>query len=127
MRHTLFALGLTALAAGCGAAPATVKGQLVSNGEPLAVTGQVGVTLTLLDAGGAPTRTSYTAMVAPSGAFDVIVSGGQLPPGNYQVSLVAAGKAGDKFKGLIGDKSPVRRELKPGPNELTIDVARPQG
>lgn len=128
MRFATLALALAAfVAAGCGAPPAKVKGRLVSNGEPLSVSGQVGVTFTALSGGDAKTAPSYTAMVNPDGTFDVVVSGGELPPGQYQVSIVAVGKAGDKFKGFIGDKSPIRRELKPGPNEVTIDVAKPEG
>lgn len=128
MRRTVLAVALAALAAaGCGATPATAKGRLVSNGEPMPVSGQVGVVLTLLEGDGKPTTKSFTAMVKPDGTFEVVASGGELPPGNYQVSLVVPGKPADKFKPLIGDKSPMRRELKPGANELTIDVAKPQG
>lgn len=131
MRLMTLALALVALAAtGCAAPPAKVKGRLVSNGEPLSVSGQVGITLTLLDAAGKATLTSYTSVVNPDGTFDVVVSGGELPPGLYQVSLVAVGKAAGQFKSnpdIVGDKSPVRRELKPGPNEVTIDVAKPGG
>lgn len=131
MRRAIVALALVALAAaGCGTAPAKVKGRLVSNGEPVSVSGQVAVTFTALGADGKPTTTAYHAVVSPDGTFDVVVSGGELPPGQYQVSLVAVGKAAGQFKsnpGIVGDKSAVRRELKPGPNEITIDVAKPEG
>ncbi|HEY1186970.1 MAG TPA: hypothetical protein VGE74_04900 [Gemmata sp.] len=127
MRRAILALVLIALAAtGCGAAPAKVKGRLVSNGEPMSVSGQVAVTFTALNGDGTGGR-SFTAMVNPDGTFDVVVSGGELPPGLYKVSIVAVGKAADNYKGLVGDKSPVRRELRPGPNEITIDVSKPEG
>ena len=125
MRRSLLALALAALAAGgCGgAAPATVKGRIVSNGEPMAVAGPAAITFTQLDG----EAKMFTAMLKPDGTFEVVASGGQLPPGNYRVSLMAVGKAGDKFKAFGDTNSPIRRELKPGANEVTVDVSKPEG
>lgn len=129
MRRVILALSLAVLAApGCdGGAPAKVKGRLVTNGEPMTVSGQVAVTFTALGGAGTSSAKSFTAVVNPNGSFELVASGGELPPGLYQVSVVAVGKAAAPFRGLVGDKSPVKRELKPGANDLTIDVAKPEG
>lgn len=131
MRSLLVLAAAAALASGgCGGGtPAKVKGRLVSDGQPLSVpASQVAVTFTAQGGGGDKGGpASYTAQVAEDGSFEVVVSGGQMPPGTYKVEIVAVGKLKEKFKGMVGDKSPVRRELKPGPNEVVIDVAKPEG
>jgi hypothetical protein len=37
------------------------------------------------------------------------------------------GKLGTQLKAFAAPGSPIRRELKPGPNDITIDVAKPDG
>jgi hypothetical protein len=66
-----------------------------------------------------PNRT-YTAMLNPDGSFELVASGGELPAGVYQVTVDIAGKVGEKYKAFA-----TRRELKPGANDLTLDLARP--
>ncbi len=130
MRHTLLAVALAALAAGgCGGSPATVKGRLVSNGESMTVPGAtVAVTFTRVDGDAKDgSAKSFNAVVNPDGTFEVVASGGQLPVGMYRVSVLATGKLADKFKAYAEPGSPIRRELKPGSNEITIDVAKPEG
>ena len=68
---------------------------------------------------------AYTAVVNEDGSFEVVVSGGELVPGKYQVAVQFRG--GDpKYKAFAAPDSPVRRELKGGRNELIIDLAKPQ-
>jgi len=70
---------------------------------------------------------SFTMPVNEDGSFELNASGGQLPTGNYQVSIQAMGKLGTQMKAFAGTGSLVRRELKPGANEITVDVTKPDG
>lgn len=117
------------LAVGCGAGMAKVKGRLVENGTPMSFPPtQIAVELTLLGEDGKPDRSKvYTAVVNEDGSFEVVASGGTLTPGTYQVGIIATGKYTDRLKRFAPPASPVRREVKPGSNELTIDVAKPEG
>ncbi len=128
----VLAFALVALAAsGCGGpGKAKVKGQLVSGGQPMSFPAtQVGVVFTPVGADGKPDPTkAYTAVVNEDGTFELVASGGELPSGNYQVSILATGgKLATQMKPYAGASSPIRRELKPGPNEITIDVTKPDG
>lgn len=128
MRRVLFVLALIGLATGgCGSSLAKVKGRLVNNGQAITVPAtQVAVILAPLDAEDKPDPLkSFTAVVNEDGTFEVLASGGELPPGRYQVAIQAQGKLKEQFKALAVPNSPIRRELKPGPNELTIDIAKP--
>ena len=130
MRRALLLLALVGLAAGgCGSTTARVKGRLVTNDQPMTFPAtQVAVVLTPLDAGGNPDPAkAYTAVVNEDGSFEVLASGGELPPGQYQIAIQAMGKLKEQFKKLAAPNSPLRRELKPGPNEIVIDVAKPTG
>ena len=122
----VIALGLFLLA-GCGASPARVKGQVVANGQPVSFTGlQAAVVFAPVGPDGKPdTGRSQTAVLNPDGSFELLASGGELPAGTYMVGIQVVGKAGEKFKAVGPTNSPIRRELKSGPNDLTIDVARP--
>jgi hypothetical protein len=115
---------------GCGGEQkAKVKGRLVSNGQPMTFPAtQVAVVFTPMGADGKPEPTkSFTCVVNEDGSFELNASGGQLPTGNYQVSIQAMGKLATQMKPFAGTASLVRRELKPGSNEITIDVAKPDG
>ena len=46
--------------------------------------------------------------------------------GTKMVGGVTPGKGGEKFKRFRGEGSPIRCELKPGPNDLSIDLAKPE-
>jgi len=70
----------------------------------------------------------YSALIGPDGTFELVAAGGSVPPGMYRVSLdiVIPGKAGERFKPFAGTGSPLRRELKPGSNDLVIDLSKPE-
>ena len=128
MRFALLFLPL--LLAGCGGSgPARVKGQLTENGQPKAMpAGTSSVLFTLVDPDGKPDAgKSYTAVVNADGTFEVVASGGELPPGTYIVSIQVRGKLAGLARGLSGLDSPIRRELKPGQNDLVIDLTNPTG
>lgn len=131
MRYAILLTALAGLlAGGCGGeAKAKVKGKLVSNGAPMSFPAtQAAVSLSPVGADGKPDPAkAFTAVVNEDGSFEVLASGGELPAGTYQVSIQAMGKLGQQLKGFAGANSPVRRELKPGANDITIDVAKPDG
>lgn len=131
MRRALLFVALAGLAAGgCGGPKlAKVKGKLVTNDQPMTFPlASVGVVLTPLSAEGAPDPSkAFTAVVNEDGTFEVFASGGQLPPGTYQISIQAQGKLKEQLKKFGEGVSPVRRDLQPGPNELVIDFAKPEG
>lgn len=130
MRRALICVALVGLlAGGCGGSPAKVKGRLVNNGQPVAVPAtQVAVLFAPIDASGKPNALkSFTAVVNADGSFEVLASGGELPPGQYQIAVQAQGKLGEQFKALTPPNSPARRELKSGTNDLVIDIAKPEG
>ncbi|MDB5307667.1 MAG: hypothetical protein JWO38_1869 [Gemmataceae bacterium] len=106
-----------------------VKGQLVENGQPKAFPAyQAFVQLTPVGAEGhLDVARSFTAVVNEDGSFEVIASGGELPAGMYQVAVQARGKLGVQLKAFAPPQSPVRREIKPGSNLLTIDLAKSEG
>lgn len=106
-----------------------MKGRLVSNGQPMSFPAtQVAVALSPIGADGKPEPArAFTTPVNEDGSFELVASGGELPPGNYQVSIQASGKLAAQMKAYAGTSSLVRRELKAGPNEITVDVAKPDG
>ena len=123
MRGSLFAVALLALVAGgCGSGMAKVKGHVLENGQPKSFAGiQAGVMLTLLGPDGKPDpNKSFTAVLGADGSFEVVASGGELPPGMYLVTLNIPGKGGEKYRAFSA-----RQELKSGTNDLTIDLAKP--
>lgn len=132
MYRTAIALLLALGACGCGEAPSQVKGQLLENGQPLVIPVSSipqSVVLVPLNPDGTETGRMYSAIIAPDGSFELVAAGGAIPPGNYKISLAMAvtGKAGEKFKRLSVAESPLRKELKPGANDFTIDIAKPEG
>ena len=116
-RAILFAL-LLGFLAGCGDRPARVKGQILENGQPKACPSYT-ASITFTPAGTDATKgVSFTSPINPDGTFQVLVSGGDLPPGKYEIAvqLRASGK---------GVPTTFRRELKPGSNDLSFDLAKP--
>ena len=126
MRVVVLAAALVALAAaGCGSEePATVKGRLVENGNPKEFAPST-VAVQLSPVGGdgkADAARMFTAVVNADGSFEVVASGGKLPPGKYVVEVRLPGK-GKNGPNTVATK----RDLKAGPNDLTIDLAKPEG
>ena len=114
--------------AGCGESKATVKGKIVENGQPKTFgANQAALQLTLIGPDGKPDdNKSFTAVVNEDGTFEVVASGGEIPIGKYQVAVQIMGATGQPYKKLAPPDSPIRRELKSGANELTIDLAKPE-
>jgi hypothetical protein len=128
-RRALLAVALLAVVAGCGSGKARVKGRLVENGQAKKFPAtQVALEFVPLDADGKPEPgKSYTAVVNEDGTFEVVASGGELPPGKYQVTVTATGDLRAKYRAFAAPTSAIRREIKAGKNDLTIDLAKPEG
>jgi len=122
------------LAIGCGVTgPAKLKGKLVDGGGPPPIKPgeQISLALHRLNADGSPeTNPTYNAILKSDGDFEVIASGGELAPGTYRAVVVPAGappKGPDRFKGSGSlTTSKLTLELKPGANEITLDLAKPE-
>jgi hypothetical protein len=138
VRHVLLiAVGAGLLVGcGCGGGPARVKGRVVENGQPVVLEpGEQASVVFYPDAGGKPGDRAYAAGVNPDGTFELVASGGELPPGSYLVSLEVnpGNQEAKKPKSVTGiarfkDRYKlVKWELKPGTNDLTIDLAKPTG
>lgn len=129
MRRALpVAAVVAALAAGCGGGMATVKGKLVENGQPKAFGAfSASVQFARIGDDGKPDPTRlYSAIVNPDGTFELVASGGELPAGTYQVAIDMPVKKGGS-RPFAPPTSSLRRELKSGPNDFTIDLAKPEG
>ena len=131
MRLALGSL-LCLIALGCGSGAARVKGRVVENGTPLQLEPgtQVSLKLSPIGTDDKPDPAKfYTAMLNADGTFEITVSGGELAPGKYQVSLdaFAAGKMKTKLKPFALTGSKLRTELKAGSNDITVDLAKPEG
>jgi hypothetical protein len=125
-----FAAGLAVVLAGCGTDPARIKGRVLDNGQPVAVPSSgtpQSIVFESVGADGSGSR-MYSAMLSADGTFELVAAGGSVPPGEYRVSfdVTLPGKDGEKFKRFRGSGSPIRRELKPGSNDLSIDLAKPE-
>jgi hypothetical protein len=130
MKRALVLIALAALASGgCAEAKAKVKGRVVSNGQPMTFPGfQAAVVLAPCGPDDKPDQArAFTCVLGADGTFELVASGGEVPAGRYQVAIQAVGKTSDQLKTVAGPNSPVRRDLRPGPNELVIDVANPSG
>jgi len=130
MRRAFVLIALAGLASGgCGSDKAKVKGRVVNNGQPMTFPPfQASVVLAPCGADDKPDQAkSFTCIMGEDGSFELIASGGEVPPGRYQVAIQAMGKPSNQLKGFASPSSPVRRDLKPGANELTIDIAKPDG
>lgn len=125
-----FAAALGVIVAGCGPDKARITGRVFDNNQPVAVPASgdpQSIVFTSLG-GDAGAGRMYTAALNPDGTFELVAAGGSVPPGEYRVSfnVILPGKGGEKFKRFRGEGSPIRRELKPGPNDLSIDLAKPE-
>ncbi|WP_439626926.1 carboxypeptidase-like regulatory domain-containing protein [Gemmata sp.] len=128
-----FAVALAVIFAGCGPDASRITGRVLDNGQPVAVPGSgapQSVVFESVSADGATaTGRMYSAALGADGTFELVAAGGSVPPGSYRVSfdVTLPGNDGEKFKRFRGPGSPLRRELKPGSNDLTIDLAKPEG
>lgn len=134
MRHLICFAALAGLfvgLAGCGPALGKVKGKVVENGQPVEIDGQAALMFTLLNADGNPdTSKSYSIPLEKDGSFELVVSGGAVPPGKYLVSFTVNAPKSDKGLGRFRDRFPypdskLRQEVKAGANDVTIDLAKP--
>ena len=109
------------LAAGCSPGIGKVKGQIVENGQPKTFPPSThAIEMSMLGANGEPDNMkSFTAVVDTDGSFEVLASGGQVPPGTYRVSV-----QGPSTKKPTAKVS-VKREIVVGDNDITIDLAKP--
>lgn len=125
MRFLLFASGLAVLClAGCGGPDmAKVKGQILEGGQPKSFPPTShSVEIAAVDASDkADPAKTYTAVVNADGTFEMLASGGQLPPGRY---LFTVRGPTIKKKGIEAPQGAIR-ELKGGENAITIDLAKP--
>ena len=124
MKPTSLLVALLAfVCSGCSESKARVKGKVVENAQPMSFgANQAALELTPIGASGeADPNKMYTAVVNADGSFEVVVSGGELPLGKYQVAFRAFGKLTEKYKSV----PPFQRELKAGLNELILDLAKP--
>src|SRR3954471_12435245 len=99
-RSGLIAAMAVVLAGGCGPSVAKVKGRLVDNGAPMTFPPTtVAIELSPIGADGkAEGNTVYSAVVQEDGGFEVVASGGTLPPGTYRVGIIATGKSMERLK-----------------------------
>ena len=126
---------LCLVATGCGSDLARVKGRVVDGAMPFRVEAgtQVSLRLSAIGVDGTPDPTKfYTAVLEAEGAFEVLASGGALTPGTYQVSLDAFGSGvtkelKSKLKPFASAGSKLRVRLTAGPNDITVDLAKPEG
>lgn len=117
------------LLVGCGRTNiASVKGKVIENGQPRTFeANQAAVQLTLVAENGELDNIhAYTAVVEADGSFEVVASGGEVKVGKYQVAIIYRGND-PKYEALYAPGSQLRREIKGGPNEIMIDLAKPQG
>jgi hypothetical protein len=118
------------LAGGCAGGPGKVKGQVLENGQPAAFPPmQASVQLAPVGPDGRAdwNGTVYTAVLGADGTFEVVASGGEVPPGQYLIAIEQTGKPEPRLAGFSTTKTVVKREIKAGQNTLTIDLARPEG
>jgi hypothetical protein len=117
------------LIAGCSPPkPATVKGSLANEGKPFALpsnTGDVAVSLFGLDAEGKiDVFKKYTGLVRSDGSFEIASSGGELPVGTYQWVIECTPGKVKEFEPFTLEKSKAKIELKPGPNQVVLDLSQ---
>ncbi|HVK15230.1 MAG TPA: hypothetical protein VM597_41205, partial [Gemmataceae bacterium] len=113
---------------GCGGGMAKVKGKLVENGQHRQFAAfSASVQFAKIGEDGRPDTTKmYSAVVEADGSFELVASGGELPAGVYQVAVEMPVKKEER-NAFAPPDSPIRRELRAGANELTIDLAKPDG
>jgi hypothetical protein len=121
------------LLAGCGGGGmAKIKGRVLENGQPVVVPGQASLVFSPARPDGKAGDKAYAATLSGDGTFELVASGGELPPGDYVVSFEAVGGPATgtgpsglaKYRDTFKD---VKQRLKPGDNDLTFDLAKPGG
>lgn len=129
-KYILLAL-LAACAFGCGSSKGRVTGKIVENGNPIKVEGQAAVMFYLIGEDGKPDiNKGYPVPLNEDGTFELIASGGQVPPGTYLITVEVNGPKSTtgmgRFKGRFPfPDSPLRQEVKAGRNNVTIDLGQP--
>ena len=124
--------------AGCGGEMARVKGRLVNGGSPVAPPPGARISLLFEPVEGGPgadARRFFPAILEGDGTFEVVASGGQVPPGTYRVSLTfssadsrqSAPPVPAELAPFTRADSPLRATLEKGSNTLEVDLARPKG
>src|SRR5436309_9103500 len=94
MRNFLLCTVLCAAvsALGCSDSKSRVKGQVVENGKPLPVEGQVALMFDFIGPdGNTDPSQSYPVPLNPDGSFELMASGGKVPPGTYRVTVQVNG------------------------------------
>jgi len=134
MRPRLFPAAAVAAAFlfGCGETSGRLRGKVVENGQPTGIPAQAALMFTVVDASDKPDAAkSFTATIDKDGTFELVASDGRLPPGKYMVTIEtpAGGTSGlakykDKYR---YPNSPIRAVIAAGQNDLTIDLAKPNG
>lgn len=123
------ALGL----AGCGGGgSAKIKGKVLENGQPVTVAGQASLVFSPVGPDGKAGAKAYAAGLNSDGTFELVASGGEVPPGDYVVSFEFSGGKGSaespaglaKYRATFKN---VKQTLAPGANDLTFDLAKPNG
>jgi hypothetical protein len=126
MRNSILSVALSAavLALGCGGGVGRVKGQVVEGGKPLPVEGQVALMFELIGPDGKPDEIkSYPVPLNKDGSFELVASGGTVPPGTYRVTVQVNGRK--EASGIARYKGQsLTQEVKAGSNNLTIDLAK---
>jgi hypothetical protein len=131
-RLPLLVVLICGLVAGCGGpGMARVKGQLIDGGSPVTLSGERGevvIVFNLLDGEGKPVPFKmYSTLVNADGTFEIYASGGELPPGTYQIGLAAEKSKNPKFKPFALPKSEARITFVPGANDIQVDLSKPKG
>lgn len=121
------------LLAGCGGGGnAKIKGKVLENGQPVTVPGQASLVFSPAGPEGKAGDKAYAAGLNPDGTFELVASGGEVPPGDYVVSFEFSGGKGNaesptglaKYRATFKN---VKQALAPGMNDLTFDLAKPNG
>ena len=119
--------------AGCGGGGnAKIRGRLLENGQPVSVVGQASLVFSPVGPDGKAGDKAYAAGLNPDGTFELVASGGEVPPGEYVVSFEVSGGKGigatpaglAKYREMFKN---VKQTLSPGMNDLTFDLAKPNG
>ncbi len=119
--YSIAVAALIVACTGCGDnSTGQVKGRLVENGEPKQFPPtSYSVEFLLIGPIEPEKMKAFTAVVDTDGAFQVHASGGLLPVGPYEVTIRPPANK------KIAARFPLKREVKPGMNEFTLDIARP--
>jgi hypothetical protein len=131
IRKSLPLLLLCLCGTGCGKPTASVNGSLLLNGKPFSLpekAGEVFVVFQFIGADGKPDMMKqYSAVVKQDGTFVLVASEGQISTGKYLVAIDASPTTFPQAKQFMVKQSKVRKELKSGPNSITLELSQPEG